>query len=252
MFVTAVACPSLGNCVAGGEDLKEIATTMHQAGGTWTTPAELPGAAALSFSGKKAQYSEIDSLACKSAGNCTAAGTYAWGVTSANPGSQSAFVAGEASGTWAAARIPAGLAALNVGADGGVTGLSCAAVATCAVVGAYTTAKQTSSGGFLLAEIPVQATGSLIGLSAARVRYGSEQAERVSVKVTAHVLVTGRVTVKAGTRTICVITLASGKGSCVLTARQLPAGTYHLVASYPGGYGLAASSSAAVTLTVTK
>ena len=249
--IFAVSCPGLGSCVAGGEDVKGVAVTMRQAGGTWTTPAELPGATGLNFSGKKAQYSEIDSLACKSAGNCTAGGTYAWGVTTANPsGSDSVFVAGEASGTWSAARVPAGLVALNSGGGASVTGLSCAAVATCAVVGDYTT--RNAQGGFLLAEIPVQATGSLIGLSAARVSYGAEQAERVSVKVTAHVLVTGRVTVKAGTRTICVITLASGKGSCVLTARQLPVGTYHLVASYPGGYGLAASSSAAVTLTVAK
>jgi hypothetical protein len=141
--------------------------------------------------------------------------------------------------------------AINTGANAGFAGLSCAAVATCAFAGAYATAQQ-AEGGFLLAEVPLQATGTVIGLSAARVTYGKEQAERVSVKVTARVLPSGKVTVKSGTAAICAITLKSGKGSCVLTARQLPAGTYHLVASYPGGFGLAASSSRAVTLTVAK
>ncbi len=60
------------------------------------------------------------------------------------------------------------------------------------------------------------------------------------------------VTVKAGTVKLCVITLNNGKGRCGLTAKKLRVGTYHLVASYPGGTIVAKSASGKVTLVVTK
>ena len=63
---------------------------------------------------------------------------------------------------------------------------------------------------------------------------------------------TGKVSVKAGTATVCTITLASAKGSCTLTASQLAPGTYQLTASYPGITPYAASTSPAKTLTVRK
>jgi hypothetical protein len=129
--------------------------------------------------------------------------------------------------------------------------VACSAVANCAAGGYYVTSAGTF-GAFELAEIPLRATGTLIGLSAAKVTYGTEQAERISVKVTAHGLPGGKVTILSGTKAICVITLKSGQGSCALTARQLAAGSYHLVAGYPGSFGFGASKSTATTLTVVK
>jgi hypothetical protein len=48
-----------------------------------------------------------------------------------------------------------------------------------------------------------------------------------------------------------VITLSGGTGSCTLSAEQLGAGTYHLVATYSGDADFKASASASKTLTVT-
>lgn len=59
-----------------------------------------------------------------------------------------------------------------------------------------------------------------LALSTARVSYGHEQAE-----------------------------LMSGSGSCVLPARKLPAGSYRLIAGYPGSAGLAASASQPLVVT---
>ena len=62
----------------------------------------------------------------------------------------------------------------------------------------------------------------------------------------------GTVTVKAGSATLCVITLRSGPGSCTLTARVLRPGTYRVTAAYPGSPDFAPSVSPAKTLTVVK
>lgn len=95
-----------------------------------------------------------------------------------------------------------------------------------------------------------------LALSTARVSYGHEQAERLTVRVVPQFAGTpaGTVTVRT-VRTVrtavCVITLVSGSGSCVLPARKLPAGSYRLIAGYPGSAGFAASVSASQPLVVT-
>jgi hypothetical protein len=91
-------------------------------------------------------------------------------------------------------------------------------------------------------------------LSAAKVTYGAEKTERVTVTVAPQYTgaPAGTVTVKAGTRTVCTVTLASGTGSCTLTAAQLPPGIQHLTATYNGSAGFAPSTSAAKTLTVVR
>lgn len=90
-------------------------------------------------------------------------------------------------------------------------------------------------------------------LSKTVVAYGQENAERLSVRVLPkyHGAPGGRVIVKEGSRTLCVITLRTGVGSCVLTARQLGAGTYHVVASYQGNASFAGSTSGRVSVKVT-
>ena len=82
--------------------------------------------------------------------------------------------------------------------------------------------------------------------------FGHEQAERLSVTVAPQYSGTpgGKVTVKTGRTTVCTITLASGKGHCTLTARQLRRGTYPLIASYPGSSNFTGSASARKTLVV--
>jgi len=92
-----------------------------------------------------------------------------------------------------------------------------------------------------------------LALSKSSVVFGKEQAERLSVAVAPQFGGTpaGTVTIKAGTRTVCTVALKSGKGSCVLAAKELKSGTYHLTASYPGRGGFTASASAPRTLKVT-
>ncbi len=91
-----------------------------------------------------------------------------------------------------------------------------------------------------------------MALSATQVTVGHEQAERLSVQVTATTgsSPTGHVVIKAGTTQICNITLANGKGSCTLAASKLPPGTYHLAATYNGDATHARSTSPKKTLTV--
>ena len=97
-------------------------------------------------------------------------------------------------------------------------------------------------------------TATSLALSPPGVAYGDEQAERVAVAVVPRYGGTpgGDVTVKAGTATVCTITLAVGKGSCTLTARQLRAGTHILAAAYPGSSDFTSSAAARKTLTVVK
>jgi hypothetical protein len=92
-------------------------------------------------------------------------------------------------------------------------------------------------------------------LSAAKVTYGHEQTEHLSVTVSPQhpgTTPTGRVKVKQPTTTLCVITLKSGKGKCTLSAKKLKAGTYHLAATYGGSTNFTGSTSAKETLTVVR
>ena len=92
-------------------------------------------------------------------------------------------------------------------------------------------------------------------LSAAKVTYGDEQVEHLSVTVTPQypgTTPTGKVTIKASTTSLCVVKLKSGKVSCTLSAKRLKTGTYHLVASYGGSTNFKGSTSAKETLTVAK
>ena len=93
-----------------------------------------------------------------------------------------------------------------------------------------------------------------LSLSATKVTYGHEQAEHLTVTVTPRYsgIPAGKVTIKTGTTTACTVTLASGKGSCTLGASKLRAGTYTLVAAYPGSSDFTSSTSAKKTITVVK
>jgi hypothetical protein len=152
MLTYTLACPAAGSCVAGGTDAKGVAAIAAQKSGKWGAPRELPGATALSYKTSKAQDSEVDYLACPSVGNCSVGGSYYWNESSSSPDSEM-FVGGEANGTWAPARVPAGIAALNAGLNAGFSDLSCASAASCAAGGGYTD-HSGNPGAFLIAETP--------------------------------------------------------------------------------------------------
>jgi hypothetical protein len=75
--------------------------------------------------------SEVDAVACASAGNCTASGTYS------SKGNGQAFVVSEKNGTWGTAIEVPGLAAMDAGTPVAVGSVSCASAGNCAVAGSY-------------------------------------------------------------------------------------------------------------------
>jgi hypothetical protein len=97
-------------------------------------------------------------------------------------------------------------------------------------------------------------TTTRLTLTAGAVKYGHEQSERLTVRVVPRFsgAPAGTVTVRAGSTVVCAIKLASGAGSCTLTASKLVAGSYQLVASYPGSVSFVASVSAKLPLSVSK
>jgi hypothetical protein len=98
------------------------------------------------------------------------------------------------------------------------------------------------------------ATKTVLKLSAAKVTYGDERVEQMSVTVSPEFTApapTGKVTISDGKTTLCVLALLSDKGSCSLSSKELKPGTYHLVATY-GGSSEFTGSFATETLTVVK
>jgi hypothetical protein len=101
--------------------------------------------------------------------------------------------------------------------------------------------------------IPPPVPTTTLKLSARSVTYGSEQGERLSVKVASGSSTpTGTVKVTESTKTLCVIKLSAGKGSCRLNPNKLNAGTYSLVATYGGSANFSGSISTKETLLVSK
>jgi len=88
------------------------------------------------------------------------------------------------------------------------------------------------------------ATETILKLSPARVIYGNEQVELMSVTVLPEFAVpglTGKVTISIGRTTLYVLALLKGKGSCGLRPKELRPGTYDLAATYGGNLKFAGS-----------
>jgi predicted RNA-binding protein with TRAM domain len=95
-------------------------------------------------------------------------------------------------------------------------------------------------------------TKTALKLSAARVTFGDEQVERLSVSVSPQysgAIPTGAVTISG---TSCVIKLSSGKGSCTPKAKTFAVGSHALVAHYWGSQTYNGSLSGRDTLSAVK
>jgi hypothetical protein len=288
--INGVSCVPAGTCTVAGWFTDDAgnrhAFVIDQDGGTWDKLVPITGLPGVADGAPSA----AGSLSCAPGGTCAVAGTYTdvaghqqafvadntggqWqparkvavagvvscaaaancrvaGTTTATSG-RALFIMKEVNGSWTgAARIPAS-AALLAGHGAAVAALSCASPNSCAA-GGFSTDANGLEHPVLVDESAVTATS--LSLSAAKIRFGHEQAERVAVKVTPRTGGTpgGKVTVKAGSAVLCVITVAHGKGSCALTARKLRPGSYHVIAVYGGGQIYAGSASGPKTLTVTK
>jgi hypothetical protein len=259
-WVAALSCPAVGRCVAGGATsfgYGGFAATATERGGTWGKAVLVPGAKAFTYKGKHATSSEIQGLSCPADGYCVAGGDFFVSVNDSTAYSRG-LVVGETAGAWGTARVQPGLAGLDRAVESQVMFVACAAPVTCVTTGTYDPGAFQEPG-FLSAELPLQPTRTALRLSLAHVVPGKEQAAKISVSVTAHgstpgAVPAGEVTVRAGSRTVCVITLTAGTGKaaggCRLTSRELKPGTYRVVAAYPGSGPFQSAASAASVLTV--
>jgi len=132
-WISSVACPSAGNCAAGGGYIDKNGNphgfVAVERAGVWGTAIEVPGLAALDKVGGDTQ---VWSVSCGSAGNCAAGGYYTDGG-----GHYQGFVAVERNGAWGTAIEVPGLAALNKGERAAVNWVSCGSAGNCAAGGAY-------------------------------------------------------------------------------------------------------------------
>jgi hypothetical protein len=135
--ITSVSCASAGNCSAGGDYSGRgghaevfVVGEVHS---RWRKAEEVPGTAALNTGGD----AQMISVSCGSAGNCSAGGNYAAGLTGdGEPGSQP-FVVSEVRGRWRKAEEVPGTAALNIGGEAQITSMSCASPGNCSMGGDY-------------------------------------------------------------------------------------------------------------------
>lgn len=131
--ISALSCPSPGNCGAGGPALtsgSSPAFVVSEVHGTWGRVLVVAGLA--SGNGRESSGS-VDAVSCSSAGNCVAAGSYrgpSW--------RREAFIVTQRRGTWGKAAAVPGLASLNKGNGAGLGGISCTSAGNCSAAGSYT------------------------------------------------------------------------------------------------------------------
>jgi hypothetical protein len=137
--VSSVSCPTAGSCTAVG-DYKDhaghwqgfVAGERH---GRWGTAIEVPGLGALNKGGN----ADVSSVACGTAGNCAAVGTYF--VSGDRVGG---FAVSELNGRWRKANYIPGLKP-NSDVDVEVDSVSCTRAGACEAVGTYGEAYGTGS-----------------------------------------------------------------------------------------------------------
>jgi hypothetical protein len=136
--LNSLSCGSAGNCSAGGSYAERSGRTeafvVSERTGRWGDAEEVPGTAALNTGG----LAEINSVSCRSAGNCTAGGDYSMpGNVNVMP--TRAFVVSQKNGRWGRAELLPGLTALDTGRQSRVISVSCSSAGNCAAAGYYTT-----------------------------------------------------------------------------------------------------------------
>ena len=130
--VMSVSCASAGNCSAGGyhaADTGYQAFVVSQVAGTWGTLEDVADLAAVNTG----NYSQVNSVSCASAGNCSAGGSY---ISDTGP---QAFVVSQVDDVWQTFEDVPGLVAANTGGDSNVMSVSCASAGNCSAGGHYYT-----------------------------------------------------------------------------------------------------------------
>jgi hypothetical protein len=134
----ATACTGAGNCVAGGDfqnGSKPVEPVVaRQSHGRWSRGIRL----ALPPNAAGQPYSEVNGIACVSAGNCVAVGDYETGRAN----SLQAFIATESHGVWGRAFAPRLPSNSSAPASAQLGAVACTHSGFCEAVGSY----QDSSG----------------------------------------------------------------------------------------------------------
>ncbi|MGD0701478.1 MAG: Ig-like domain-containing protein [Trebonia sp.] len=289
MFATEVSCVSPGKCSAAGDFVtskhSQGVWVASQKGGTWGAAGTIPGLSALATGGQ----AEVNGLSCATSDSCGLVGDYFTMTGSQQPFLVSGSVDAPTATTMALSAatvvygheqservsvsvddvlgtVPTGTVTIKAGNTVACTTALKSGKGSCTVPAAKLGPGTMHVAAFYGGGISFQTSQSFthtftvkkaitktgLVLSKSSVTFGHEQAERLSVTVAPQFGGTpaGTVTIKAGTRTVCTLTLKSGKGSCALTAKELKPGTYQLAASYPGKGGFTGSASARRTLKV--
>jgi Bacterial Ig-like domain (group 3) len=246
--VGAVSCAAPGECAADGSyqaSASDVgAFVVSESGGVWQAAQEIPGLVPA----QPSRHFELGvaGISCPAVGDCAAVIN---NVTTSAP-----YVADETSGKWTAAQPVVG-----VSGAASVNAVSCAAPGACLAGGEDSEGSNADGLGNLKSEdwvlerSPAAATETSVALSAARVSYGDEEAEKVTATVRATTPApAGTVTLTAGSTTLCAVKLASGTGSCAIPAARLGPGKVTLTAHYSGGPGFAPSAGTSRPLTVAK
>jgi hypothetical protein len=134
-WLASVSCSSKGNCGAGGGIFERTglqALVVTERDGVWGIAQTVPGLAVLNVGGN----AHVQQISCRSAGDCTASGTY---EPNDAPGHRvgQVFVVSERNGTWGQAEPLPGLIALDGGLATTNTALSCVSPGDCTVAGRY-------------------------------------------------------------------------------------------------------------------
>ena len=141
--ISGLACPSKGNCTAVGSytDAKRAGHpfVVSQARGTWGSATKAPSPTGLPGQ-VKGTVPSFGPIACGSAGNCAAAGTYTVSRTGNQDGDNQTYVIDEVNGTWGPAQAVPGLAALNADLTDSISVISCPSAGNCVAGGSYTEA----------------------------------------------------------------------------------------------------------------
>ena len=131
--ISSLACGSAGNCSAvgfySGAQRRRLAMVVNETNGTWRSAKEVPGIGALNHG----PSAPLGSVSCRSAGNCSAGGSY---VDSSD--NTQAFVVSETNGTWGTAEEVPGTATLDQGGLAVIESVSCGAAGNCSAGGVYT------------------------------------------------------------------------------------------------------------------
>ena len=167
--VTAISCPAVASCEAGGDAglPRSRPFVIAETKGTWGAPEVVPGVASLS--GNSSGVGGVVGVSCWAVGSCVLAGDYPDG----------SFVDSEVDGSWQLATALAGFASIP-SSSLEVNAVSCSTGGSCAAGGTYTDNTGTSQP-FVVNDsdgdwaTPVEVPGGLISGDGKNARYPGSQ-----------------------------------------------------------------------------